>query len=169
MPSLFRVIVQDATHYFLVIFTSHVVFELTLIFAKVRILACHSIFSFSLVETFIAINPATSCHVSDTRTHLCRLFTRPPPPPPRGIVESLCMSKHTFPSKVVGSKPLVRLFPTMVTRLMLSLKKATTQEDAWNFGEPTMRFAEPRRVVTTRDEIPLDTFVSGSVGDRNRA
>ena len=60
----------------------------------------------------------------------------------------------------------------MITRLMLSLKKASTKEDAWSFGEPTMRtmrFAEPRRVVTTRDEVPLDTFATGSVGTRSRA
>ena len=35
---LFRTVVQDATHYFLVIFTSHLVFELALLFGRVRAL-----------------------------------------------------------------------------------------------------------------------------------
>ena len=51
----------------------------------------------------------------------------------------------------------------MITRLMLSLKKAATQ-GAWNFGEPTMRFAKPRHAVTTSDETRLDTMESGFVG-----
>ena len=45
MPGgLFRVIVRDATHYFLVIFTSHVALEMTLLFARVSILSRRSIF-----------------------------------------------------------------------------------------------------------------------------
>ena len=35
-PSLWEVIARDAVRYFLVIFTSHLVLELTLIFARVR-------------------------------------------------------------------------------------------------------------------------------------
>jgi len=35
MPRILRIIVQDATIYFLVIFTSHLVFEMTLLFARV--------------------------------------------------------------------------------------------------------------------------------------
>lgn len=37
IPSLFRTIAQDATFYFLMIFTSHLALELALIFGKVRI------------------------------------------------------------------------------------------------------------------------------------
>jgi len=37
MPRGLRTIVQDATIYFLVIFTSHLVFEMTLVFARVSI------------------------------------------------------------------------------------------------------------------------------------
>jgi hypothetical protein len=52
----------------------------------------------------------------------------------------------------------------MVTRLLLSLKKAAaSQKHGWRFGEPTtyttMRFAE-RRGDSTGDEIPLDTFAN---------
>ena len=39
IPSLFRTLAQDATRYFLVIFTSHLVLELTLIFGTVRIIS----------------------------------------------------------------------------------------------------------------------------------
>ena len=38
IPSLLKTIAQDATYYFIVIFTSYLVLELTLLFAKVRIL-----------------------------------------------------------------------------------------------------------------------------------
>ena len=37
VPSLLRTIAQDSTHYFLIIFTSHLVFELTLLLGRVRI------------------------------------------------------------------------------------------------------------------------------------
>jgi len=37
MPTLFKTIAQDATYYFLVIFTSHFVFEMSLLLARVRI------------------------------------------------------------------------------------------------------------------------------------
>lgn len=36
MPRIFRTIIRDATVYFLVIFTSHFVFEMTLVLARVR-------------------------------------------------------------------------------------------------------------------------------------
>ena len=38
IPGLLRIIARDATHYFLVIFTSHLVFIMFLAFASVRIL-----------------------------------------------------------------------------------------------------------------------------------
>ena len=53
----------------------------------------------------------------------------------------------------------------MITRLMLSLKKANaSRERGWGLGEPTthttMRFAERRGGVSVGDEIRLDTFMS---------
>jgi len=53
----------------------------------------------------------------------------------------------------------------MVTRLLLSLKKASaSKEDGWSFGEPTMhttmKFAERRGGNVTRDEISMDTLAS---------
>ena len=50
----------------------------------------------------------------------------------------------------------------MITRLLLSLKKASaSQEYGWNLGETTVhttiRFAERRGGVSTGDEIRLDT------------
>ena len=53
----------------------------------------------------------------------------------------------------------------MVTRLLLSLKKAgASQEHGWSFGEPTthttMKFADRRNGVATKDEISLDTLAS---------
>ena len=77
MPGgLFRTIVRDATHYFLVIFTSHVALEMTLLFARVSILSCRSIFPLSPAETLLALNAGAPFHVSDTRIYLLHLFTR---------------------------------------------------------------------------------------------
>jgi len=39
MPSLLKTIAQDATYYFLMIFTSHLLLELTLLLGKVRIMS----------------------------------------------------------------------------------------------------------------------------------
>jgi len=105
MPSLFKTIAQDATRYFLVIFTSHLALELTLIFGRPT----------------IQLLPAT------------------------GIVVFL---------------------PVMVTRLMLSLKKASvSQREAWTFGEPGLTsavgFVGFRGIDDGRDELRLDTLKSG--------
>jgi hypothetical protein len=45
IPSLFKIVVRDATRYFLVIFTSHLVLMVFLKFANVRISSQSSIFS----------------------------------------------------------------------------------------------------------------------------
>ena len=48
IPGLFRRIARDATHYFLVIFTSHLMFVMFLAFASVRILQRSSVVSLRL-------------------------------------------------------------------------------------------------------------------------
>ena len=80
-------------------------------------------------------------------------------------METLCTSGLAFVLETTGSDLHPRLLPVMVARLMLSLKKAANpQEGGWSLGEPTthmtMRFAERRGGVSTRDEVPLDTFAS---------
>jgi hypothetical protein len=77
-----------------------------------------------------------------------------------------------FPSENIGFDPRLRYLPVMVTRLMLSLKKATvSQYEAWKLGEPTidatMRFAERRGGITTGDEMHLDTFASTYEGTQS--
>jgi hypothetical protein len=83
------------------------------------------------------------------------------------------MSGCLLASETIGSKPHLRFIPVMVTRLMLSLKKAAASQQEWNFGEPTthtaMRFAERRGGVSTRDEIHLDIFASTHEGTQSRA
>ena len=75
------------------------------------------------------------------------------------IVEMSCTFEH-LTSETIGSEPRLRYLPVMITRLMLSLKKATaSQNEAWSLGEPTvhtMWFID--RQVTTGDEMNLDTF-----------
>jgi len=75
------------------------------------------------------------------------------------------MSMYLFVLQNIESESRLRFLPVMITRLLLSLKKAgAPQEHGWNFGEPTtrttMRFTERRGGATTRDEIPLDIFAS---------
>ncbi|KAF9645174.1 hypothetical protein BDM02DRAFT_3120678 [Thelephora ganbajun] len=113
LPSLLRTIAQDATLYFLVIFTSHLVLELTLLFAKPA----------------IQLLPATG-----------------------NIV----------------------YLPVMITRLMLSLRKANaSQEHAWSLGRPTvhttMAFAECRGFIDAGDEIHLDTHANRHEGTQSQA
>ena len=61
----------------------------------------------------------------------------------------------------------------MITRLLLSLRKATTsQEHAWSFGKPTIdtvMFASHKGPVSTDDEIHLDTFANTGEGGQGQA
>jgi hypothetical protein len=75
------------------------------------------------------------------------------------------MSGYLSTSKAIGSELRFRILPVMVTRLLLSLKKAgASQQHEWSLVEPTthtaMRFAERRGGNSTRDEIYLDIFAS---------
>jgi len=68
ISGLFRTVVCDTTHYFLVIFTSHLALELTLIFGTVRIISYFP--PHLLTETVIASNPTTPRIVSDDKIPL---------------------------------------------------------------------------------------------------
>ena len=61
----------------------------------------------------------------------------------------------------------------MITRLLLSLKKASSEEYLWSFGElttATMRFAENRGPVTTKNgSIYLGTIASRREGAESLA
>ena len=75
------------------------------------------------------------------------------------------MSKNLFAFRNIASESRFRFLPVMITRLLLSLKKASaSREHGWSFGEPTiqttMRFANHRGGASVRDEIPLDIFAS---------
>ena len=90
--------------------------------------------------------------LSITRSYLYRL-------------KSQCTSGYFLASELTGSDQCFRYLSVMITRLLLSLRKANaSQKHGWSFGEPTthstMRFAGHRGDVSTRDEIHLDTFAS---------
>ena len=81
------------------------------------------------------------------------------------------MSGYLFASETLGSELRLRFIPVMVTRLLLSLRKAAaTQDHGWSLGEPSnMRFAERRGGLVTRDEvIHLDIFTSTYEGIQSR-
>ena len=74
------------------------------------------------------------------------------------------MTEHLSAVQRIESESHLRFVPVMITRLLLSLKKAgDSRERGWSFGEPTTHttiiFADRRGGAATRDEIPLDTFV----------
>ena len=75
IPGLLRTIAQDATYYFLIIFTSHLVLEMFLVFASVRISSQRSIISLRLAYTFVGWNQTTPWQVGETRICFLRLFT----------------------------------------------------------------------------------------------
>ena len=89
------------------------------------------------------------------------------------IAETLCTSKYFLTFQTIGSDPRLRYIQVMITRLLLSLKKAAaSQEDVWSFREPsehtTMRFAECQGGVSRKDEIHLDIFVSTRESTRSQ-
>ena len=80
-------------------------------------------------------------------------------------LKSQCAPGYLLASELTGSDQYFRYLSVMITRLLLSLRKANaSQEHGWSFGEPTthstMRFAGRRGDISTRDEIHLDTFAS---------
>jgi hypothetical protein len=61
----------------------------------------------------------------------------------------------------------------MITRLLLSLKKATaSKEDGWNLGEPTTHTyvgsAGRRGGIIARDEMRLETFSNSHEGTQSQ-
>ena len=75
------------------------------------------------------------------------------------------MSERPFAFQHIESESRPRFLPIMITRLLLSLKKAgSSKEDEWSLGGPTTHttviFADCRLEggVATRDETSLDTF-----------
>jgi len=162
LPSILKTIARDATYYFLVIFTSHIVLVMFLASESVSTSSYSIIFSLRLAYTFLGYNQASSCCVSDARTFLP--FVRSPECLPRNS-GTLAYVGHLFAFRNIASDSRLRFVPMMITRLLLSLKKAgAPREHGWSLGEPTthtaIKFAERRVRVTTGDEISLDTFAS---------
>lgn len=89
------------------------------------------------------------------------------------IVEMLCTSEHLLASESHTSEPRLRYIPVMITRLLLSLKKASSEEYLWSLGElttNTMRFAEHGGAMTTKDDsMHPDTVPSKQEGAQSRA
>jgi len=95
LPNILKTIARDATHYFLVISTSHVVLVMFLAFASV---STSSYSTLRLAYTFIGYNQANPCRVSDARTFLP--FVRSPECFPHNsgtlvyVRTSLCFPKY---------------------------------------------------------------------------
>jgi hypothetical protein len=75
--------------------------------------------------------------------------------------------------KPSGLNCAFRLLPVMITRLLLSIKKAAAlQEDGWNLKQSivyTMRSADHEGSLGTRDEIRMNAFASTGTGVQVRS
>jgi len=172
IQSLLKTIARDATHYFLVIFTSQLLLELTLVLARVRVLSYLRVLPFWLAEAPVAFDQTGPRRVSNTMVRLLRFFFHQVLL--CGTVDTSCTSKCHFASEPVGPKLRVRYLPVMVGRLMLSLRKAAAlQGGVWSFGEPAtsigMRFAERRGPDATGDGMHLGTSSGGREEVQTRA
>jgi hypothetical protein len=121
-PSLIKTIVQDATIYFFVIFTSHMILVFSLVFARVRI--HRGRFVTFLILTVFFIQPTL----------------------------------QLLPA--IGNDVFL---PIMISRLMISLKKAATMENGWSLSEMTtmrrvdeLRFVQPENSYRTRPSLDGD-------------
>ena len=84
------------------------------------------------------------------------------------------MSEYLSVSETIGSNLRLRFLSVMITRLLLSLRKANaSQEPGWSLGglttHTTIRFAERLGDVVTRGETCTDAFASTHEGTQSQA
>lgn len=83
-----------------------------------------------------------------------------------------CTSKPLFASEAIRPELCVRYLPVMIGRLVISLKKAASQEDLWGLGRPIINvgvgFDEGHGSGVTGDDIRMDTFAGGDEGTHGR-
>jgi len=82
------------------------------------------------------------------------------------------MSGYLSASETIESESCLRFLPVMITRLLLSLRKASAaREHGWDFGGATtftdMGFPEPRSSVSGRDDIRLDILTTKHEGTQS--
>ena len=92
----------------------------------------------------------------------------------RAIAETPCTSEYLSASETIGSDRHLRFLSVMITRLLLSLRKANASpEPGWSLREltthTTIRFAEHLGGVVTRDETRTDAFASTHEGTQSQA
>ena len=88
-------------------------------------------------------------------------------------MESRCTPSHFLISETIEFDPYLRYLPVMITRLLLSIRKANAlQERGWSLGESTthttIRFVERRGGGTPVDAIYLDTLLSTHEGAQSQ-
>ena len=164
VPTILGIIAKDATQYFLVIFTAHLVLAATLFFGRVSVTiplsglplmtsdACHrrKRFGFSQLRKLSQKFPEHD-HSHSYRHH-----------DQWSSCVSLCSTR-------ASNLPTVsfRYLPVMVSRIMISLRKAADpQRGDWSLVDPaangvslrSMRFARPQTSTTEgRDNASLGT------------
>jgi len=86
----------------------------------------------------------------------------------------MCTSEYPFASETIWFNPRLRYLPVMITRLLLSLKKATVpNEQGWSLGDPTAHtyvgYAERRGRLFMGDGMRLETLASSDEGAQGGA
>ena len=90
------------------------------------------------------------------------------------IAETPCTSEYLSASETIRSNLRLRFLSVMITRLLLSLRKANaSQESGWCLGRltthTTIRFAENLGDVVTRDETRTYDYASTHEGTQSQA
>jgi hypothetical protein len=174
--TLMEAIAADAMRYFMVIFSAHLVLVLTLNLAPVRTAAPLSgllpmssdVLLFRNRSNFFQARKSHTSHAALTNSHYT--FS------PWQLAAFLCKCYIRFTSHDLQAG-FVRYLPVMISRIMLSLKKAAdSQQKAWTLTEPTMtgpsfqnlKFFKPRRAANERqrETIPLHTFAESQTVTR---
>lgn len=166
-PMILDVIAKDATWYFLVIFSSHLVLVLTINLARVSSIVS---LSTSHQQRQYRLSSQRSNFFQDRKSSSiypkndwpkCTIFAIT-----SGIV--VYVSVQPLPFVHTADAPDdSRYLPVMISRIMLSLRKAAgSQRDVWSLLEPTtggtnirtIQFFPQRDTTWREDGIPLETF-----------
>ena len=168
---MLRTIAEDATRYFLFIFTSHFALAMVLSFGRVRLA--------TVLLSGVWSTPFNAC-LFRNRSNFFHLQPRKSFPAypqynnphypswsPRSAA-ILCKFYSYSKTRSTKSTPGSRFLPVMISRLMLSLRKAAyRQQNNRSSVSPrtdrrsfqNMMFFRPRRsTISGGDDIPLDTY-----------
>ena len=159
--TLLETLAKDSTWYFIVIFTSHIAFEATLIFGRVSAIVPYSVAVFPNVRPFRKQSSSfRACKLLSTCLHNNR---------PHHVVrrhnQRQCLVSPAFGAHMLFKQPTAcpRFIPVMISRIVISLRKATDlQQNGWSFGEAAgehmnVNLSSLRWGTNRDDDVPVGT------------